>query len=596
MHDGGASAKHADRPAPLMGESLQVTVLREIPEDIQSATSWNDLAMRMERPEVFYTHQWALAASHAFAETLQPLVCLVYDSNRLCGVAPLAATREVPHHAFFLTASTADYCDVLSEPNTRKVVLAAIFDEIGKLGVQDITLANVPSDSATLRELPGIARSRHFHMYDRAAYDCGLVLLGSSEERKTLLESVKSKDREKRGLKKLTQLGAVRLAHGTIEQVEPDLASIFSAHISRFLATQRISPFVRRERRAFLTELSHLLSQAGWLKISRLEIDGRPVAWNYGFRFYDSWFWYLPTFETQFEDASPGSCLLRLLVGEACSDPSVKRLDLGLGDEQYKVRFANAVRPTRHVQLSTGTLRHWQTVSRHQLAAGIKRFRGIDRAIRKTRDLSRDLKNRIRATGAVSTGAHMIRRASKYLVSNDEVLLFDAPPMEPQHHQIFSLAPLDWKLLADAAIDYAEDSQTLQYLMRCASRLRSGEASGHVLRSPDSDVLHFLWITQYDGFYLSEIDYQLAPTDANADTIFDCWTPVRHRGHGYYTAAIRLAAEGLQRQQKQVWIFCAATNESSVRGILKAGFIYRFSLVRRKTLVHSKVTRRLKSA
>jgi len=40
-----------------------------------------------------------------------------------------------------------------------------------------------------------------------------------------------------------------------------------------------------------------------------------------------------------------------------------------------------------------------------------------------------------------------------------------------------------------------------------------------------------------------------------------------------------------------VWIFSAAGNESSVRGIRKAGFVYRFSLVRRRRLFHTTIAR-----
>ena len=99
---------------------MQVTVLREIPGDPQIVASWNNLVRRMERPEIFLTYEWALAASRAFSDTARPLVFLVYDDSRqLCGVAPLATHAESSDTAFFLTASTADYCDILSDPALR---------------------------------------------------------------------------------------------------------------------------------------------------------------------------------------------------------------------------------------------------------------------------------------------------------------------------------------------------------------------------------------------------------------------------------------------------------------------------------------------
>jgi hypothetical protein len=253
----------------LTEESVRVTVVEQIPEDSQLASAWNALALGMERPEVFYTHQWALAASRAFADTLRPFVLLAYDADRLCGIAALAVSPKSLQTGFFLTSSTADYCDILSPPETRSEVLAALFDEIRRAGLQNLVLANVPADSATLRGLPQIANARGFHLHERAAYDCGVVAFGGEPERQALLQSVRRKERENRALKKIALLGSVHVVHGAAKRGEADLAPIFSAQIARFLAADRISPLVHPERRLFLTELSGLLRPAGWLKISR---------------------------------------------------------------------------------------------------------------------------------------------------------------------------------------------------------------------------------------------------------------------------------------------------------------------------------------
>jgi hypothetical protein len=63
--------------------------------------------------------------------------------------------------------------------------------------------------------------------------------------------------------------------------------------------------------------------------------------------------------------------------------------------------------------------------------------------------------------------------------------------------------------------------------------------------------------------------------------IFDCWTPRAERGRGHYAEALRQAAANLLSEGRAAWIFSGATNKASLRGILKAGFQYRFSFVRR---------------
>jgi CelD/BcsL family acetyltransferase involved in cellulose biosynthesis len=568
-----------------------VTFLETIPEDPDIVLAWNNLIFKMERPEVFYTHQWALAASRAFSTRLRILTFLFYDSLNLVGVAAMAANRESPNEIFFLTASTADYCDIVSEPQIRSAVLDAFVNATNRIGILTLILANIPADSHTLLAIGPIARAHEFHLHQRPSYDCGIISLGDHEQRQVVLQSVVRKERERRGLKKLAQLGPIRLVHLGMEQSETGLEPIFNAQISRFLVTNRLSPLLRPDRLLFLRELAKLLGLAGWLKISQLEVNGQPIAWNYGFRFSDNWFWYLPTFQAQFEDSSPGSCLLRLIIEEACGDRSVGRLDLGLGDEAYKARFTNATSATRYVQLSKSTPRHLAVVGRHRLAAFAETYPAMEKRIRATREMFRTIQNSVHKIGALATVTHALKRVRRFVSYKSEVAFFQAPQIEVLGNDSHALRPLTWKEIASAAIRYSEDDQTLSYLMRAAQRLRRGGATGYFLQGDGPDPCHFLWTDSYNDFYLSEISSKIESEDPQALMLFDCWTPVSQRGHGHYARAIRMAAAHFQEQQRTVWIFSAANNESSLIGILKAGFVYRFSLLRSKTIWQSKLSR-----
>ena len=115
---------------------MRVTVLKEIPEDPDLSEAWNTLVLAMDNPEVFFTYQWALAAGRGFREHLTPLLFLMHDSDQLVGVVALAIDPKAPRAAFFLTSSTADYCDIVSTPANRKTVLLALLEEIRKQPVR----------------------------------------------------------------------------------------------------------------------------------------------------------------------------------------------------------------------------------------------------------------------------------------------------------------------------------------------------------------------------------------------------------------------------------------------------------------------------
>jgi len=70
------------------------------------------------------------------------------------------------------------------------------------------------------------------------------------------------------------------------------------------------------------------------------------VAWNYGFQFHGSWFWYQPTFDSHQEENSPGHCLLSRIVIEACDMERDGGRRLGLGAEVTRNGFWEYTRQT----------------------------------------------------------------------------------------------------------------------------------------------------------------------------------------------------------------------------------------------------------
>ena len=81
---------------------------------------------------------------------------------------------------------------------------------------------------------------------------------------------------------------------------------------------------------------------------------------------------------------------------------------------------------------------------------------------------------------------------------------------------------------------------------------------------------------------MSELSQVLKEPVPDSVLLFDCWTPSAQRGTGYYGLCIAEVANLMLAQGKPPWIFSAASNHGSLRGIEKSGFIPRFSLKRRK--------------
>ncbi len=367
------------------------------------------------------------------------------------------------------------------------------------------------------------------------------------------------------------------------DAVAPILPDFIQAHVARFLATGRISNMARPERRLFLKELAKLLSESGWLKVTRLMSGENAYAWNYGFEFEGTWFWYQPTFETALEKYSPGFCLLAKLTEEAADDPALRTIDLGLGAEEYKERFANQSRETLYVTLRTSRRQHTWEILRYRAVESFKTSPRLEAHARAVTARLRQLRESVGRDGVAPTLRRLGKRAAAFLWSEDEVCFFEwRGRVLPDSSSIMTL--LDLNLLASAASQYVDDPATLAYLLRSASRLRDGNAEGFALLDTDGVVLHIAWATAFNKFFLSELNAKVDGPFPGCIMIFDCWTPVSARGYGYYGQTVSLIAKRIRDRGNSPWIFSAASNLASIRGLEKAGFQKRYSLVRQRLL------------
>jgi CelD/BcsL family acetyltransferase involved in cellulose biosynthesis len=358
-------------------------VHRTIPQDQKLRSQWNALVYEMERPEVFYTWEWAIAADQAYRTSAKPLLMLAHECDDLVGVAALA-TDQGEKQAFFQCANTADYCDFICAPARREEFVGAALGELSKLRLPISRLANLPADSATSGVLQEAARRHGYLMFSRPAYQCAQIELSSPAERQNLKQSAVKRKAFRYYLKGLEKSGPVTVDHLTQwDAVRENLPRFVEAHVARFLAGGRASNLASGERQNFLAGLAELLSAAGWLVLTRLLVGGEPVAWNYGFQFAGSWFYYQPTFDARWRQFSPGFCLLTRMVEQACENPEIHLLDLGLGDEGYKERFATTYRQTLHATITNSRAVRVRETVRYHAASAVKSSPRLEHWVRR---------------------------------------------------------------------------------------------------------------------------------------------------------------------------------------------------------------------
>jgi len=360
---------------------LRLVLHREIPENDDLRRQWNELVLRMESPEVFYTYEWALAASRGYEGSMRPLLVLAYEGNIVSGVAALAVDDE-QEKISFLAGNTADYCDFVSRPSQRLEFVNLVLRELQPLAPH-LVLPNLPASSATALALKNSSFQQGCAHFSRPAFQCAQVDLSTSVQKESVKRAVGGKKNIRYQVKAMAKTGSVEVRHLTDwHEISEALPAFRDAHLQRFSGLGRTSNLADPQRWDFLMELARLLSGRGWMTLSRLTVGDQSIAWAYGFNFAASWFYYQPTFDIRFQGYDPGICLLARIVEDACDQPEIQRVDLGLGDEGYKGRFATNHRETVYVTVTSSMVHHVREKLRYRTASALKSVPRLEHCIR----------------------------------------------------------------------------------------------------------------------------------------------------------------------------------------------------------------------
>lgn len=141
------------------------------------------------------------------------------------------------------------------------------------------------------------------------------------------------------GLRRLERVHKVRIRSvSDPERLDRDLDTVFSLHRARF--QDHDDCYFCGEHEPFQRAFAARALDRGWLRADILELDGRPVAAEYGFRFGDAHFAYQCGRDPAWDRASVGSALETYTIKNALEE-GAREYRFLQGNESYKYRIAN---------------------------------------------------------------------------------------------------------------------------------------------------------------------------------------------------------------------------------------------------------------
>ena len=319
---------------------------------------WNDLLAEFPGATVFCTLEWLLAWWHAFGAGRQlHVVAFVESDGRLAGVAPLSLVRETRGPVALKSmrmmgdgSGDSDSLDFPVRAGCEGAVAAALMHHLKvEQHLWEVCRFNtLPADSPVARALAPLIGSAGWVHYTTGTMTQAIDLPEAWAE---YLSQLSSNEREKvsRRPRKLAKTHQVHLYKcDTESDLSACLSVLFDLHQKRWTSSGEPGSFGSAERRQFYGEMAKAFLVRGWLEFWLLDVDGVPVAAQFGFRYRQTFFILQEGFEPALAGESVGF-VLRAHVLKYLIESGVRRYDFMAGQEPAKARWG--ARPGQYLNM-----------------------------------------------------------------------------------------------------------------------------------------------------------------------------------------------------------------------------------------------------
>ncbi len=333
---------------------------------------WNDLALRSATSTPFQTYEWFISWWSVFGNGNTLFLLLVYQENRLIGLAPFMIVHgRKKKDLRFISDTNADYCDFIVEEHNKKEFLVTIIDYLAskRSSWKSICLRNIPQHSRTpfiLQEL----LPRHSLFPTASLTPCPVLQL-HREHPAPPWQASKTLRRHVNFFNKSGELSFQIFT--SADEALQIIDSFFEQHISRWISVQKASLFLDQKYRDFYKELLIQAMPAGWIFFSCLRFNEQPIAFHFGFDYNSKVIWYKPSFDISFRNRSPGKVLLKFLI-EYCIQNQKEELDFTLGDEPFKRHYTNHIRFNSTIHIFDTKWSYYKDTVLRRLRKVVKKF------------------------------------------------------------------------------------------------------------------------------------------------------------------------------------------------------------------------------
>ena len=344
----GNGSPPAETDALADGQNLNVRVLTTLEGLAKLRPAWEELLSQYPAASIFCAWEWLAPWWRAFGADQQLHVLAFEDmSSRLVGLAPLSISMHAnlgkKWKALRLMGDGSGDSDNLDVPVVPACAERVALELLRYLENQSrlwdfCELNTLPAESHVANRLISLLKEEGWSYSAHQKPRCCVSLPGDWE---TYLAELPSKARKDYRYyhRKFEKQPAARIYRCSRDaDWLRCLEELFDLHQKRWLSEGQPGSFSSLKRRRFYQDLSAVLLERNSLEFWLLEIDGKTVAADYGFRYGDTVYALQAGFDRAYGLYSPGFYLKGRML-KALIESGVRRYDFLGGFTESKARW-----------------------------------------------------------------------------------------------------------------------------------------------------------------------------------------------------------------------------------------------------------------
>ncbi len=327
---------------------LEVRTYRSLDELQKIRAGWEDLLARYPLATTFSTPEWLMAWWRSFGKDQELLVAGFFAESRLVALSPFSLTlvraaKTIPLRQLRLMgdgSKDSDNLDLPVRPGFEDKFAASLLDflESERNSWDFGELNTLPPQSPGVHALRQLFERKKWLAIEKQSPASAIALPATWEE---YLAGLSAKERGKityysKRLEKKYQSRFYRC--GSESELPLCLDALFDLHQKRWQSTGQPGSFDSAARRQFYFDLGRLLLAQGLLEFWLLELNGKPAAAQFGFRFRNTVSQLQEGFDREYSTDSVGYVLRARVIQELITQ-GVRTYDFLGGEPGYKAKW-----------------------------------------------------------------------------------------------------------------------------------------------------------------------------------------------------------------------------------------------------------------